>query len=216
MAEPISKRDLEFMLYEWLDVESLTTRERFAEHSRETFDAVQSLLQARNPKTELPARVVIGPTLLTGICYCGNCGGAMTIRTGKGGRCRYYACSTRARQGPTGCTGMAVPMEKLDNLVASHLEDRLLQPDRVEAILSAVLDRRQERSERQRTHIAELNRRATESELRLKRLYDAIEAGIADSDDPVLKGRIDGLKAIRDQARANAEHAQAMLNHSGS
>ena len=38
---------------------------------RETFDAVQKLLQARNPKTELPARVVIGPTLLTGICYCG-------------------------------------------------------------------------------------------------------------------------------------------------
>lgn len=43
MAEPISKRDLEFMLYEWLDVESLTERERFAEHSRETFDAVLAL-----------------------------------------------------------------------------------------------------------------------------------------------------------------------------
>ena len=42
MAEPISKRDLEFMLYEWLDVESLTERERFAEHSRETFDAAES------------------------------------------------------------------------------------------------------------------------------------------------------------------------------
>jgi DNA invertase Pin-like site-specific DNA recombinase len=65
---------------------------------RETFEAVQKLLQARNPKTELPARVVIGPTLLTGICYCGNCGGAMTIRTGKSGRYRYYACSIRARQ----------------------------------------------------------------------------------------------------------------------
>ena len=43
MAESISKRDLEFMLYEWLDVESLTKRERFAEHSRETFDAVLEL-----------------------------------------------------------------------------------------------------------------------------------------------------------------------------
>ncbi len=43
---------------------------------REIFEAVQKLLQARNPKTELPARVVIGPTLLTGICYCGNCGGS--------------------------------------------------------------------------------------------------------------------------------------------
>lgn len=43
MADPLSRRDLEFMLYEWLDVESLTQRSRFAEHSRETFDAVLDL-----------------------------------------------------------------------------------------------------------------------------------------------------------------------------
>jgi alkylation response protein AidB-like acyl-CoA dehydrogenase len=35
----LPRRDLNFLLYEWLGVESLTTRERFAEHSRETFDA---------------------------------------------------------------------------------------------------------------------------------------------------------------------------------
>ncbi len=153
--------------------------------------------------------------MLTGLIHCAKCGGAMTIRTGKGGRYRYYACSTKARQGPTGCEGMAVPMEKLDDLVASHLEERLLQPERLETILATVLDRRQERSERQREHIAELNRRAAESEARLKRLYDAIEAGVADLDDPALKDRIDGLKAIRDQAKADAERAQAMLDNSG-
>ncbi|GAB92878.1 acyl-CoA dehydrogenase [Gordonia rhizosphera] len=43
MATPLSRRDLEFLLYEWLDVEKLTARERFAEHSRETFDAVLEL-----------------------------------------------------------------------------------------------------------------------------------------------------------------------------
>ncbi len=140
----------------------------------------------------------------------------MTIRTGKGGRYRYYACSMKARQGPTACEGMAVPMDKLDDLVASHLEDRLLQPERLETILATVLDRRQERSERQHEHIGELNRRAAESEARLKRLYDAIEAGVADLNDPALKDRIDGLKAIRDQAKADAERAQAMLEKSGS
>ncbi len=35
----LSRRDLDFLLYEWLDVEALTARERFAEHSRDTFDA---------------------------------------------------------------------------------------------------------------------------------------------------------------------------------
>jgi alkylation response protein AidB-like acyl-CoA dehydrogenase len=38
-----SRRDLEFLLYEWLDVEGLTSRPRFAEHSRDTFDAVLDL-----------------------------------------------------------------------------------------------------------------------------------------------------------------------------
>lgn len=181
---------------------------------RETFDAVQALLKVRHP-TVTPSAVISGPTMLTGLIHCAKCGGAMTIRTGNGGRYRYYACSTKARQGPTGCEGMAVPMEKLDDLVASHLEDRLLQPERLEAILATVLDRRQERSERQREHIAELNRRAAESEARLKRLYEAIEAGVADLDDPALKDRIDGLKAIRDQAKTDAERAQAMLQNSG-
>ena len=43
MSEIMSRRDLEFLLYEWLDVEALTTRERYADHSRETFDGVLGL-----------------------------------------------------------------------------------------------------------------------------------------------------------------------------
>ena len=35
----LNRRDLDFILYELLDVEALTRRPRFAEHSRETFDA---------------------------------------------------------------------------------------------------------------------------------------------------------------------------------
>jgi butyryl-CoA dehydrogenase len=39
----LSRRDLDFLLYEWLDVELLTKRPRYAEHSRDTFDAVLDL-----------------------------------------------------------------------------------------------------------------------------------------------------------------------------
>ncbi|MDQ1671934.1 MAG: hypothetical protein QOC98_496 [Frankiaceae bacterium] len=42
-SQLLSRRDLDFLLYEWLDVELLTKRERFADHSRETFDAVLEL-----------------------------------------------------------------------------------------------------------------------------------------------------------------------------
>jgi alkylation response protein AidB-like acyl-CoA dehydrogenase len=35
----LSRRDLNFLLYEWLDATSLTARERYREHARDTFDA---------------------------------------------------------------------------------------------------------------------------------------------------------------------------------
>jgi alkylation response protein AidB-like acyl-CoA dehydrogenase len=41
----LSRRDLDFLLYEWLEVEALTKRERFADHSRETFDGVLDLCE---------------------------------------------------------------------------------------------------------------------------------------------------------------------------
>ena len=139
----------------------------------------------------------------------------MTLRTGKGGRYRYYTCSTKARQGETGCAGRTVPMHRLDTLVADHIERRLLQPARLEHILSSVLDRRQERAERRASHIAELRKRAAEADAKLKRLYDAIENGIADLTDPLLKDRVTELKAVRDQARADAERAEGAIERLG-
>jgi hypothetical protein len=98
-------------------------------------------------------------------------------------------------------------MEKLDTLVADHIEHRLLLPGRLQKILSSVLDRREERSERQATHIAELRKRASEADAKLKRLYDAIENGVIDLSDLMLKDRIAELKAIRDHARADPKGA---------
>ena len=178
------------------------------------FAAVQALLKSRSPALVAP-RIVSGPTLLTGICFCAGCGMAMTLRTGKGGRYRYYTCSTKARQGETACKGHTVPMEKLDRLVVDHIERRLLQPKRLEQILSSVLQRREERAERRTAHIAELRRRAAEADARLRRLYDAIENGVADLSDPMLKDRIAELKATRDQARGDAERAEGALDRLG-
>ncbi|MCU1692762.1 MAG: acyl-CoA dehydrogenase domain protein, partial [Frankiales bacterium] len=44
-SQLLSRRDLDFLLYEWLDVELLCKRPRHAEHSRETFDAVLDLAE---------------------------------------------------------------------------------------------------------------------------------------------------------------------------
>jgi hypothetical protein len=60
-----------------------------------TFDSVQAMLKAKNPRA-MPPRVVTGPILLTGIATCASCSGGMTLRTGKSGRYRYYTCATCA------------------------------------------------------------------------------------------------------------------------
>lgn len=39
----LSRRDLDFLLYDWLNVEELVKRPRFAEHARDTFDAALDL-----------------------------------------------------------------------------------------------------------------------------------------------------------------------------
>jgi alkylation response protein AidB-like acyl-CoA dehydrogenase len=46
----LSRRDIAFLLHEWLNVESLTSRARYSEHNRETFDA--ALATAEKVATE--------------------------------------------------------------------------------------------------------------------------------------------------------------------
>jgi len=104
---------------------------------------------------------------------------------------------------------------KLDNLVAEYIEQRLLQPKRLERLLSHVLNRRTDRAERRRSHIADLRKRAAEADAKLKRLYDAIENGVADLSDPMLKDRVAELKATRDQARLDAERAEDAIERGG-
>ncbi len=87
-------------------------------------------------------------------------------------------------------------MERLDHLVAQHLEERLLDPARLEEASSVVLDRREERTERSAAHATELRKKAAEADARLKRLYDAIEGRVANIEDGSVKERIAELRAL--------------------
>ena len=57
MAAPLlDQRDLDFMLYELFDAEALTSRERYADHNRETFDAAINTARTVAEKYFLPYR----------------------------------------------------------------------------------------------------------------------------------------------------------------
>ncbi|HSQ69513.1 MAG TPA: acyl-CoA dehydrogenase [Steroidobacteraceae bacterium] len=55
-AKLLSRRDLEFLLYEWLDVVQLCQRPRFADHARETFDAALDAAERIAEEQFLPHR----------------------------------------------------------------------------------------------------------------------------------------------------------------
>jgi site-specific DNA recombinase len=170
------------------------------------FEAIQSLLRSRNPKVT-PPRVVTGPILLTGLAVCASCGGGMTLRTGKSGRYRYYACSPCARLGKTACTGQAIPMDELDTAVTERLASQLLTPERLTRVLAGLMQRQAGRQEDHAARLAELRRSVSDAESRLGRLYQAVETGTADLTDPTLKDRITRVRSERDAAKATLDRA---------
>jgi site-specific DNA recombinase len=181
------------------------------------FHEVQRLLRARSPAMMAP-RAVGGNTLLTGICFCAACGGAMVLRTGTssaGRSYRYYTCSTKARQGPSGCKGMSVRMEWLEDAAVAFLLSELLDPERLEPMMAPLLVHRDAWADRRRAHVIELRSRATDAETKLRRLYDAVESGVLVAADRMFRERVAELGAIRDQAEADAERIAGMVDRTG-
>ena len=139
----------------------------------EIFQAVQRKLEARRP-TRVPPRIVNGPTLLTGLARCATCGGGMTIRTGKGGRYRYYTCNNRVNEGSTSCEGRSIPMPLLDRLVLEKLEERIFAPERLELLLRGLIDRVRNKTADEATKTEELRKKLQATETRIERLYAAL------------------------------------------
>jgi len=179
-----------------------------------TFDAVQAHLRARNPKTLAP-RLVKSQNMLTGLLHCAQCGGPMVMRTGKAGRYRYYACQ-KAGADTSRCTGMAIPMDALDTLIAKHMTARLLDQRRLKVILTQILERRRDRLARDgEDRLDELTRRGEEVRLRLKRLLKAIEMGSLSLDEPALQERLAYLQALQTRTAEEIRSLHAELNCAG-
>ena len=163
-----------------------------------TFDAVQNRLASRRPTVQAP-RTVAGPTLLTGVVTCALCGGGMTMRTGKGGRYRYYACSTSMRMGEVACRGQAVPMQALDEAVIGIVGEQLLEPASLLRLideLQQLIDAGSQAGSAARDHAAaDLDN----VELRLARLLELVEKGLAPLDD-LLGVRLTALRQQREAA----------------
>ena len=176
---------------EWIEVEVPCLLEQGV------FDEVQALLASRNPKKN-PPRVVSGPTLLIGLAKCASCGGGMTIRTGKSGKYRYYACSTCARQGKSACKGRSVPMDRLDALVVDSLSQSLFDPARMKELLSGLIQRVGSTQDRRQDQLKDLTKELRDIDQRINRLYEAVESGML-TDADTLRNRMSNLQQRREE-----------------
>lgn len=100
-----------------------------------TFEQVRVKRNARSPKV-IPAARLVSTTLLTGLLKCGICGHHMTLATGKGGRYKYYKCTSRLAKGNIACTSKNLPMEKTNQLVLNELADKVFNSTRLQKMLS--------------------------------------------------------------------------------
>ncbi|WP_209714876.1 MULTISPECIES: recombinase family protein [Asticcacaulis] len=174
------------------------------------FHAVQGLLQSRNPK-RLPPRFANGPTFLAGLARCGNCGAALIQNTGKGGRYRYYCCSKKLKEGGSSCTGLRMPMDRLDGIVLAELYDKILLPSRLQELLKAYLDTTATRDTQDREKLSRLRQDVKEAEAGLNRLLELVERGIMEADDPSLRDKLVGLRFRRNELNQDIADLQNSL-----
>jgi len=162
------------------------------------FNAVQALLQSRAPKRVAP-RIVNSPTLLAGVARCGHCGAALIQNTGKGGQYRYYCCSTRLKEGPMGCQGLRMPMDKLDGIVIGEVSEQILQPDHLKELLGEYLRTAIEREDRNRDRLRQMRQDHKEAEAGIARLLELVEKGLMDAEDASMRERLVNLRFRRDE-----------------
>ncbi len=174
------------------------------------FEQVRMRRESRSPE-KTPPRQTNSPTLLTGLLKCGVCGGALTVATGKGGRYKYYKCSSRHSKGNQACTSGNLPMEKTNEQVLHQLADKAFAPDRLQNMMAELRKKQRNSQENHHERINNLSRELKQIEERQQRLIDAIETGILELDE-VTQRRVQQLKTSKEALMTELVNARRESN----
>ena len=155
---------------------------------KDEWDEVQTTI-ARNSRHITPGPVVSGPTMLAGLAKCGqpNCGNALTIATGKGGRYRYYDCSFKLRRGKAVCEGVRMRDSKLEPILIDALADRLLKRERLNELLAGLLDASSSAVAERKAQLKALRTEHTRVDGGIKNMWSFVKSGTVTSEDDDFK-----------------------------
>ena len=145
MSDLLSRQDLSFLLYDWLDVVGLTERDRYAEHSRETFEAAvdlsaqvaqeqfaphNSLVDAQEPTFDGERVHIVDEVrqALDAYASTGLLGASMDLEHG-GMQFPYVvsaACAAWFQAASVGISGYPFLTQANANLLLAHASDELV------------------------------------------------------------------------------------------
>lgn len=161
------------------------------------FAQVQALRESRAPGQTTP-RILNSPVLLTGLIRCGSCGKAMTTATGKGGRYRYYKCTSKMAIDRCYCATPNLPMETTDQKVIEALADQVFTPQRVRLMMQSLRARMRKVETEEDLNLKTFNAELQGIEQRIDKLYEALEIGIIPMDS-TFQIRTQKLKTQREE-----------------
>ena len=141
---------------------------------KERFDAIGLTRNKRSPRQK-PPLYVTPKSLLTGLCRCGTCGGAMSISTGKGGRYRYLKCCKRNAIDNEACESPNLPLERFELLVLETVVENVLTEERIAMILSDCRDNIDQVFQNSSQERKQLIDSQADCQRRLTKLYQLIE-----------------------------------------
>jgi site-specific DNA recombinase len=121
------------------------------------------------------------------------------VRTGKGGRYRYYACASHRLKGKTACSDpAAIPEQQLDELVLTALSGQLMTPERLPVLLQEARKHQRAMTSGNLQRRAALKKRMKELDAQAGRFYGALRDGVV-TDTGLFRSQLGAIEHERDE-----------------
>jgi site-specific DNA recombinase len=146
-----------------------------------TFAQVQEKMSSKSPQIIHP-RTIPSPYLLSGFLFC-SCGHAMIGRSAKSHQYYYYMCNGSFKQGKDACSARALPKDKLEQVVIEQIKQRVLNQQWLEELVGLVNMELDSSHDILRERLDTIDTELNDVEIRLSKLYDALETNKLSLDD---------------------------------
>jgi site-specific DNA recombinase len=162
-----------------------------------TFALVQEKMASRGPKAVHP-RTIPSPYLLSGFLFC-SCGHAMIGRSAKSHQYYYYTCNRSFKHGKEACNARALPKDKLEQLVIGQIKHKVLDNQSLEELVGLVNEELDSSHDILREQLDAIDAQLNDVEIRLSKLYDALETNKIGLDE--LAPRIREMRSRQDELK---------------